>query len=151
MQRLITRSLQRYWRISRGLTLGAQACVIKDAAEVLLIRHTYRPGWHFPGGGVEKGEALEMALAREVAEETGIILVGRPALFGIYDNARFFPGDHVALYVVRSWRQPIVPQPNREIAEQRFFRREALPDGIHASTALRIEEVFEGRMPAEVW
>lgn len=151
LAKIVSRGLQRYWRVSRGLTLGAQGCVLDAGNRVLLIRHTYRPGWHFPGGGVEKTESAEFALIRELQEEAGIIVDGRPKLFGLYDNNRLFPGDHVALYVVRSWRQPSVPPPNREIAEQGFFAASALPAGIHQSTRLRIEEILRSGAPAEMW
>ena len=62
-----------------------------------------------------------------------------------------FPGDHIALYVIRAWHQPNIPPPNREIAEQGFFTRDALPDGINASTRLRIEEILTASAPAEMW
>ncbi|NUV38487.1 NUDIX hydrolase, partial [Streptomyces sp. KAI-27] len=35
---------------------------------------TYKPGWEFPGGIVEPGEAPAAAGVREVAEETGLSL-----------------------------------------------------------------------------
>ena len=148
---IVSRGLQRYWRISRGLTLGAQGCVLDAANRVLLIRHTYRPGWHFPGGGVEKGEPVELALTRELHEEAGIVVDGRPKLFGLYDNQRLFPGDHIALYIVRSWQQPVVPPPNGEIAEQGFFAAANLPAGINQQTALRIAEILGSGVPAEMW
>lgn len=119
--------------------------------QVLLVRHTYRPGWHFPGGGVEKNETIETALRRELQEEAGILIEGRPALFGIFSHHDQFPGDHIALYIIRNWRQPRVPPPSREIAEQGFFSPSRLPDGTHASTAARVNEIIEGRQPAEVW
>lgn len=151
LSKIVTRGLQRYWRVSRGLTLGAQGCVLDASNRVLLIRHTYRPGWHFPGGGVEKCETAECAVIRELHEEAGIVVEGRPRLYGLYANHTLFPGDHIALYVLRSWHQPSVPLPNREIAEQGFFAPDQLPAEVNASTAKRIGEIVAGRTPADVW
>jgi ADP-ribose pyrophosphatase YjhB (NUDIX family) len=149
--RIISKLLQRYWRLSRGLTLGAQAAVIDPDGRILLIRHTYHPGWHFPGGGVECMEPVEVALARELDEEAGVALTGKPELFGIYANFRLFPNDHVAVFVVRDWRQAREPKPNYEIAEHAMFGRDALPPDINPPTARRIAEIFDGVPREPLW
>jgi ADP-ribose pyrophosphatase YjhB (NUDIX family) len=133
------------------LTLGAQAAVIDTEGRILLIRHTYQPGWRFPGGGVERGETIEAALVRELDEEVGVALTGAPELFGVYSNAAVFPNDHVALFIVRSWRQTRLPEPNYEIAEQGLFARDALPADTSPGTARRIEEIFGSAQRSPMW
>lgn len=76
---------------------------------------------------------------------------GRPALIGIYDNRALFPGDHVAIYVVRQWRRNRVPAPNMEIAETGFFHPDALPDAIVPAARRRIEEMRGRRAHEAVW
>jgi 8-oxo-dGTP pyrophosphatase MutT (NUDIX family) len=148
---LIQKSLQRYWRWSRGLTLGAQGAVLTPDNKVLLVRHSYRPGWHFPGGGVEKGETVNTALTRELEEEAGILITKPPELFGIYSHMPSYPGDHVVLFVVREWTQPRIPKPNHEIVEQGFFSRSELPAETHAATRDRLAEILDGKVKSDIW
>jgi ADP-ribose pyrophosphatase YjhB (NUDIX family) len=147
----VNKLLQRYWRLSRGLTMGAQGVVIDGDGRILLIRHTYQPGWRFPGGGVERNEPVEAALKRELAEEANIELAAKPELFGVYANFRVFPNDHIALFLVRDWRQPTPPHPNREIAAHGWFTHDEPPSDINPSTARRLEEIFGGAPREALW
>lgn len=142
---------QRYWRLTRALTMGAQALVRDEAGRVLLVRHGYHPGWHFPGGGVEFGETAENAIARELEEETGVAITGRPRLFSLYAHFETFPGDHIALFVVDRWTRSRIPAPTMEIAEHGFFSRDALPEGTSPGTIRRIGEVIDATPPAAHW
>lgn len=137
--------------MTRGLTLGAQGVVVDARSNVLLVRHGYRPGWHFPGGGVERNETLRIALARELEEETGVIPAGQPVLHGMFSNADNFPGDYIALFVVREWRRPRTPPPNMEIAEQGFFAVDDVPAGTDAGVLRRLAELFNDADSSEKW
>ena len=133
------------------MTLGAQGVVLDDQQRVLLVRHTYRPGWHFPGGGVEKNETIQSALLRELYEETGVEPIEPPELFAIYANFTAFPSDHIALFVVRNWRRPVIPKPNAEIVEHGFFAHDAMPDSAHLSIRRRLAEIRGNGRPDENW
>lgn len=150
-ERGVRRLLQSYWRMTRSLTLGAQGVVFDDIGRVLLIRHTYRPGWHFPGGGVEKNEPVMTALRRELHEEAGIEVGADPKLFALYTNFRAFPCDHIVLFVVQDWSQPTKPKPNHEIAEQGFFPPDDLPDGTIQSVVRRLNEIRTGTAIDTCW
>jgi ADP-ribose pyrophosphatase YjhB (NUDIX family) len=135
----------------RGLTLGAQGAVIDAEERVLLVRHSYRPGWFFPGGGVEWGETIETALARELSEEVGVTLTGPVTLHGVFSNAASFPGDHIAVFAVRHWQRRNNYRKLGEIAEARMFAWHDLPERIDAGTRARIAEIFDGARPTPMW
>jgi 8-oxo-dGTP pyrophosphatase MutT (NUDIX family) len=140
-----------YWRFTRGATLGARAMVIDGQGRVFLVKHSYVDGWHLPGGGVETGETLRTALARELAEEGNIVITGVPALHGMFFNSRISRRDHVALYIVREFRLDGAPVPNHEIVEHGFFALDALPSDTTRATRARIAEVFSGATVSELW
>jgi ADP-ribose pyrophosphatase YjhB (NUDIX family) len=138
------------WRTDL-VTLGVQGVVLDETSRVLLVRHGYRPGWHFPGGGVEPGEKIEHTLARELLEEAGITVLGEARLFGIYSNFNAYPGDHIVLFVVDRWRSGPIPPPNREIIEQAYFPIDRLPGNIAPGAARRLDEVFRNTTPTLAW
>jgi 8-oxo-dGTP pyrophosphatase MutT (NUDIX family) len=151
LEPLIRRLMHFYWRFSRAATLGARAMVIDGQGRVFLVKHSYVEGWHLPGGGVETGETFLTALTRELAEEGNIVMTAPPKLHGIFFNNRTSRRDHVALYIVRDFRQDSAPQPNYEIIEHGFFAPAALPDGTTRATRARLAEVLDGVAVSEVW
>jgi ADP-ribose pyrophosphatase YjhB (NUDIX family) len=151
LEPLMRRLFHFYWRFARGLTLGVRAVVIDGTGRVFLVQHSYVAGWHLPGGGVEVGETLMMALMRELREEGNIELGEQPDFFAVYFNRRASRRDHVALYVVRAFRQSAPPQPNHEIIAHGFFAPDALPEETTRATRARIAEVLDGRTVAELW
>ncbi|MFF4161000.1 NUDIX domain-containing protein [Streptomyces sp. NPDC001678] len=64
----------------KAATLAAGVLLFDEEDRVLLVDPTYKPGWEFPGGVVEQGEAPARAGMREVAEEIGIELSAVPRL-----------------------------------------------------------------------
>jgi ADP-ribose pyrophosphatase YjhB (NUDIX family) len=139
------------WRMRRGLTLGAQGVVIDAEDRVLLVRHSYGPGWWFPGGGVEWGETLETALARELDEEVGVRLTGPPLLHGVFANFASFPGDHIAVFVVRQFERAEDYRRRGEIAEAAMFERRKLPELINPGTRARLDEIFDVLPARPTW
>jgi 8-oxo-dGTP pyrophosphatase MutT (NUDIX family) len=147
----IRRGFHLYWRLSRGLTLGVRGLVVDESGRIFLVKHTYVRGWHLPGGGVEPGETLLDALARELKEEGNIDLVEQPALHAVYFNKRVSQRDHVALYVVTAFHQPAPPKPDHEILAHGFFAPDALPDDTVASVRARVAEVMMGAPVSQRW
>src|ERR1700724_1863374 len=109
LEPVLRRAFHLYWRFARGMTLGVRAVVLDADGRVFLVKHSYVAGWHLPGGGVEVGETLSTALARELREEGNIELSDPPQFFAVYFNRRVSRRDHVALYVVRSFHQRGAP------------------------------------------
>ncbi len=105
----------------------AQAIVLSDDGVLLAVRSDLL-GWELSGGTVEKDEAPETAVCREVREETGLIVeVDRHV--GDYERTGFRP--HTAkVYLCR----PVggVMKSNWETLELRWFMLDALPETLFA-------------------
>jgi ADP-ribose pyrophosphatase YjhB (NUDIX family) len=148
---LLRRIFHAYFLLVRGMTVGVRAVVLDPDNRVFLVRHSYVTGWYLPGGGVDIGETIEDAMRRELKEEGDIDLTGEAVLHGIFLNKHVSRRDHVAIYVVRHFRQDRLPEPNREIVECGFFATAALPEGTTPGTRLRIAEVLEGKPVIATW
>jgi ADP-ribose pyrophosphatase YjhB (NUDIX family) len=137
-----TRPLFFAWsRRSRGMTLGVRGVAVDGEGRVLLVKHTYLHGWWLPGGGVERGQTAEEALIREMAEEAGLIVDGRPDLLSVHSNERYFRGDHVLVYRIDRFRLTDRTA-HGEIVDIGWFDPCALPDDTNRGTRDRLAEVF---------
>lgn len=148
---LRARAFHLWFRFVRPVTLGVQGMVLDGNGQVFLVRHSYVPGWHFPGGGVEAGENALEALARELREEGNLVVDTRPPLHGVFFNNAYSRRDHILLFVVREFHQTAPRLPDREIAECGFFPLDHLPDGLSRAARARLAEVLDGAAVAANW
>jgi len=134
------------------LSLGVRLLALDSQKRVMLVRHSYVPGYYLPGGGVEIEETAVEAAMREAREEAGLILNEQPQLFNIYRSLKPGRRDHILLYVSRkvaigTERKASFP----EILESAFYPAEALPENTTAATRARIDEVLHGKPRSYTW
>ena len=151
MPDLKTRLFHTWFLLTRPMTLGVRALAFDAEGRILLVRHTYIRGWHLPGGGVERGQTMVDALARELREEANVEFGRPPKLQSVHLNTRVTKRDHVVLYLCENVRQAAPKERDLEIEEARFFRLEDLPETVAASTATRIREFNNGAAADPFW
>jgi 8-oxo-dGTP pyrophosphatase MutT (NUDIX family) len=142
-----------WWALTRGALLGVRGAVFDGDGRVLLVRHSYVTGWHFPGGGVEVGETMLDALGRECREEAGVILdpARPPRLHGVFLNRKLANRDHIGVFVVTAFDRPGAPRANAEIRETGFFAPDALPAETTDAVRRRLAEIASGSTPDPEW
>ncbi len=137
--------------IRRRMVIGARLALL-DGDKVLLVRHTYMPGWHFPGGGVEPGETAGDCAVREGLEETGYHAREPLRLLGFYLKVSEATNrDHVAVYVSRAFDKTREFRRDGEIAEIGWFGPDELPANIDPGTGRRVAEIVSGAEAASRW
>jgi 8-oxo-dGTP diphosphatase len=113
--------------------------------KVALVRRAMRPSrgaWVFPGGYVDRGEAVEDAALRETWEETGL-RVRLERLLGVYSRA----GDEIVLVVYVGEVVDGELTAGEEETDAAWFSPESLPGADHMgfwSTVQAIEDWKHG-------
>ena len=121
-----------------------------DAGRALLGRQSRWPtGWFSTlAGFVEPGETFEEAVAREVREESGVVLT-RTQYFG----SQPWPFPSSLMVGFRAWTDDCQPaQPDgRELVEARWFSREKLVDDCESGDVSLPPRTSISRMLIEDW
>jgi ADP-ribose pyrophosphatase YjhB (NUDIX family) len=104
--------------------VGVVGLGIDAAGNVLLARHRFgAPQWRFLGGFLTRRERVEDALAREIAEETGLAIEVGPVL-EIVTGYQWQRVELVFAYRVTGGAQALTD----EVVELRGFAADALPE-----------------------
>jgi ADP-ribose pyrophosphatase YjhB (NUDIX family) len=132
------------------MTLGVRVACFNAEGRVFLVRHTYVPGWHLPGGGVERGETAEEAARKEIREEGNLAVTSQMNLLSVHLQNRVSNRDHVFLY--RTDVVQTAPKiADREIKECGFFDLNALPEATTQATRRRLNEVAGQSISDPYW
>lgn len=131
------------------VAFGTCAILDNSRGRVLLVRHSYRPGWHLPGGGVEAGEPPAEGIVRELKEEIGFVRGNAPELAGLFTRRLGWVTNVVALYRVRD--AEIAFRPNVEIREILYADPAAPPPGATGATRRRLAEHLGQVAPSPYW
>lgn len=133
---------------------GAAAVVLNRAGHVLLLRRADNGRWHTPGGICEPGEFPALTVAREVLEETGLI-VNVIRITGVYAIPPFtYPnGDHtssiITVFLCRPQDDTAQPYPaDGEATEVAWCSPDALPANLSETARTRIRDALADRPEA---
>lgn len=107
-----------------------------DRGAVLLVERT-DGRWASPGGYVDRAERPRCAAARELYEETGLLV--NPALLRYFSTFERFPLTlHAYVLEAPAWLARLIAvPPNDEVRGGGWFELSALPANLHSGDPLR--------------
>ena len=124
--------------------------VIIERGRVVLIRRRYEPlagQWSLPGGTLELGETLEQGTAREMVEETGLVVHVGPVI-EVFDRIMLDEDERVRYHFVLvdylCWPLSGELRAGSDVEDAVFAAREDLERyGLTAKATAVIERGFE--------
>lgn len=127
-------------------------CVYNAQGEVLLQRRGDNGRWGLPGGAIEPGESIRQAAARELLEETGLV-VDVKRLIGLYtDPDMVYPNGDKAHSICIAVEFTVLGGELRcdaeESLELRYFPMDALPELFCQQHQRILRDAHEGRQAA---
>lgn len=130
----VFKRLPRRWRLAivhalaPSFTVGSICIVERADGRLLLVKHSYRNAWGFPGGLLNRGESTIEGAVREAREEVDIAIevVGEPAVVVDPDARRV----DVIFRCRTSEPDNVRPVPP-EVVQAAWFEPDSLPDLQH--------------------
>ncbi|MFN8469280.1 MAG: NUDIX domain-containing protein [Caldilineaceae bacterium] len=127
------------------VAIGARMMLVKDNS-VLLVYHSYIDNWHFPGGGMKRGETALEAACREAYEEAGVLVTGEPRLLGLYTGSTRGRSDNTAVFACEDFALQ-APTDRWEIVGRAFFGLDSLPANITRGYRQVVAQYRQGGPP----
>jgi ADP-ribose pyrophosphatase YjhB (NUDIX family) len=124
--------IQEWFQVQPGYAtpkVDVRGCCFRDG-QVLMVRERQDERWCLPGGWADVGDRPAEATCREVREESGFTCEARKVI-GVFDanrQGRPLPAFHAFKLIFLCEITGGQPQPDHEILEVGFFRRDALPE-----------------------
>jgi ADP-ribose pyrophosphatase YjhB (NUDIX family) len=139
---------------AKELRPSVAAIVTNADGHVLLQRRSDNGLWGLPGGSVEIGESVSVAIVREVREETGLT-VGVERLIGVYSNPSFqvvrYKDGNVVHYINTLFACRILGgtlQTCEESLDLQFFDPARLPEGMLLTHRIRVQDAVANQPAA---
>jgi 8-oxo-dGTP pyrophosphatase MutT (NUDIX family) len=148
LERLLLGLMVHMRALLHPMDVGAVA-IVEQAGRIVLVRHSYKSGWLFPGGAVERGEPPADAVIRELQEEIGLTQSAPPQLLGVFTRRHLWVTNLIVLYRVRE--AVFVFRPSWEIRAITLADPAALPDGTGPAVRRRLKEMIGEASPAAFW
>ena len=133
--------------IFRHPVTGTSIIPILPNGQIVLVRRRDNGLWALPGGMVNWGQNLETTVQRELAEETGLELVGIRRLVGIYSEPDRDPRIHSICVVIEADAQGTMQiKDTLEISEVKAFERSEIPIGsLSHDHDQQLQDYFDGK------
>jgi 8-oxo-dGTP diphosphatase len=114
--------------LAPSFSVGAICIIERDDGQILLVRHSYRDRWGFPGGLLNRGEQAVDGARREVREECDIVIevTGEPAV--VVDPE---PRRVDVVFPCRTSEPDRARAMPPEVTEVAWFPRDGLPELQH--------------------
>jgi len=140
----LTKEVARH--LLRRPVVGIAAIARTPDGRFVLIRRSDSGLWALPGGTLEWGETLRVAIERELLEEAGARLVSLRDVLGVYSDPSRDPRFHAVTIVVEAKVAPPSHAPDNpvEILEVGMFQEAELPKEVSHGMRDMLEHARSG-------